>query len=139
MALSIATWSPDGKLDGVTLKSSGAVTTDTTETAVELGKGKYRIVIAITAIDVNAADDLYSIFIDANTRNATSTWYRITPKMCFGHETATGDDDNDAADEYEIIVDNPYDYQLRVTTDVVGTVSTGITYSMVAYRLLSQH
>jgi len=139
MALSIATWSPDGKLDGVALKSAGAITSDTTEDAVELGKGKYRLVLAITAIDVNATDDLYTVFVDANTRNATSTWKRVTPKMCFGHSTATGDDASDSTDTYEIIVDNPYDYQLRVTTDVVGTVSTGINYTLTAYRLLSQH
>jgi len=139
MALSIATWSPDGKQSGVTLKAAAAVITDTVETAVEVGKGKYRLVLAITAIDADTADDLYSIFIDANSRAATTTWKRITPKMCFGHATATGDDYTDAAATYEIIVDNPYDYQLRVTTDVVGTVTTGINYSLIAYRLISQH
>lgn len=139
MAPTVATWSPDGKLGGVTLKSSGAVTTDTTETAVEVGKGKYRIVIAITAIDVDTSDDMYNIVLEANTRNATSTWYRLTPKQCFGHSTATGDDSSDGADEYEIIVDNIYDYQVRVKTFVVGTVTTGITFSVTAYRVISQH
>jgi len=139
MAPTVASWSPDGKLGGVALKASGAVTSDTTETAVEVGKGKYRILIAITAIDVDTADDMYNIVLEANTRGATSTWYRLTPKLCFGHATATGDASSDGADEYEIIVDNIYDYQMRVSTIVVGTVTTGITFSVTAYSLISQH
>ena len=139
MALTIATWSPDGKLGAVALKAASAVTSDTTETAVEVGKGKFRLVIAITAIDVDTADDLYMVLFEANSRNATTTWSRITPKMAFGHSTATGDSSSDGTDTYEMIVDNPYDYQVRVKTIVVGTVSTGINYTADAYYVISQH
>jgi len=72
MALTIATWSPDGKLGAVSLKAASAVTSDTTETAVEVGKGKFRLVIAITAIDVDTADDLYMVLLEANS------WYPKT-------------------------------------------------------------
>lgn len=138
--MALANWPSDYRgLEGVALKSAGAITSTTNETAVTLGKGRYRLYVNITAIDDDAADDLYHILIQANTESATSTWYELTPKMCFGNSTATGDSTSDSTDTFDIIVDNPYDHQMRVRTIVKGTVTTGINYTVDAYQVLNQH
>lgn len=140
MAYTVATWSPDGKLGGVTLKSAGLVAADTSETAVEIGKGIYRIVLTTTAVEIASDDELYVVELEANTRNATSTYYTIGTLAVLGALEVTGRDTDTAdADSYEIIVDNPYDYQVRVRTYVNGTVATGCNFSVVAYPLLTKN
>jgi hypothetical protein len=117
--MAYATWSPDGKIGGTTLKSSAALTNATTknvETAVELDKGQYRIVTDITAITLAGANDFYLMIIEANTRAATSTWYEIGTLFAGGAKELTGRSANDAVDQLEIIIDNPYNYQVRVVT-----------------------
>lgn len=139
MAYTVATWNPDGKLGGVTLKSAGLIAADNTATAVEIGKGKYRIKTTWTACEIDNNDELYHVAIEANTRNATSTWYDIGTVALLGDSVATGrDTDTAATGSMEIIVDNPYDYQLRVRTYVNGTVATGCNFSVVAYPLMSK-
>ena len=133
--MAVATWSPDGKLGGVEIVASAAVTKDTNSTGVIVGKGKIRIVVDVTAIEVASDNELYNIDIEANTEAASSTWYRIG-NLCLGAAVATGRAADDAIDEYEFIVDNPYDYQIRATTYVVGSVATGITFSITAYPCL---
>jgi len=137
--MAIATWSPDGKKGAVDLKTAGLITEETNETAVYVGKGKFRIVTAITAIEVASNNELYISVIEANTRGATSTYYEIGTLFARGAKEVTDRAADDAADEEEIIIDNPYDYQVRVTTYVVGSISTGINYTVKAYRLLDLH
>lgn len=136
--MAFVTWSPDKGLEGISLKDAGLVTTTANGTGVNVGKGKYRLVVNITAIDADATDDLYSISVQANTEAATSTWKYVTPKMMFGNATATGDDSTDSTGEFDIIIDNPEDNQLRIRTIVVGTVTTGINYTAKLYRVISQ-
>lgn len=139
MAYTVAAWSPDGKLGGVTLKAAGLVAADKSETAVTIGKGKYRIVLATTAVEIADNDELYVVELEANTLNATSTYYTIATLAVLGALEVTGrDTDSSAAETYEIIVDNPYDYQVRVRTYVNGTVATGVNFSVVAYPLMSK-
>jgi hypothetical protein len=135
--MAIATWSPDKKIAPLTLKSSAAITNATTknvETAVEVGKGKMRCVTAVTAINVTGDNDQYLMVLEANTRADTSTFYEIGVLFFGGAKEMTGRSADDAADEYEIIVDNPYDYQVRVVTYVVAS-SGSITSSVKAYAL----
>ena len=136
--MSFVTWSPDKGLEGISLKDAGLVTTTTNGTGVKVGKGKYRLVVNITAIDADASDDLYFIAVQANTADASTTWKEVTPKMGFGNSTTTGDSATDTADEFDIIIDNPEDYQLRIRTIVVGTVTTGINYTAKLHRVISQ-
>lgn len=139
MAYNVATWSPDGKLGAVALKSAGLVAADGTETAVELGKGMYRIVVTTTACEVDSNNELYVSVIEANTRNATSTWYELGVVLLAGALEATGrDTDSSASETYETIIDNPYDYQLRVRHYVNGTVATGCNIAVNAYALLGK-
>lgn len=137
--MAVGTWSPDGKLGAVALKAAGLVTAEANETAVEVGKGKMRIVTNITAIEIASNNELYISVIEANTRAATSTWYEIATLFARGAKEVTDRAADDAADEEEIIIDNPYDYQVRVTTYVVGSIDTGINYTVDAYTLLSHH
>lgn len=137
--MAIATWSPDGKLGAVALKAAGLIAASATETAVEVGKGKFRAVSTITAIETASGDEQYIALIEANTRGATSTWYEIATLFARGASAATGRSAADVADAEEVIVDNPYDYQVRVRTYVVGSVSTGINYTVDAYTLLSKY
>jgi hypothetical protein len=137
--MSIATWSPDGKLGAVALKAAGLVAASATETAVEVGKGKFRIVSNITAIETASNNEMYNVVLEANSRSATTTWNEIGTLFARGASETTGRSADDSTDEEEIIVDNPYDYQVRVHTYVVGSISTGINYTVDAYYLLSQH
>ena len=137
--MAIGTWSPDGKLGAVALKAAGLIITETNETAVYVGKGKMRIVTNITAIEVASNNELYISVIEANTRGATSTWKEVLTLFARGAKEVTDRAADDAADEEEIIVDNPYDFNVRVTTYVIGSISTGINYTVDAYRLLDLH
>jgi hypothetical protein len=132
-----ATWSPDGKIGGTTLKASAALTNATTknvETAVELGKGKYRIVTDITAMTLAGANDFYLMVLEANTRDATSTYYEIGTLFAGGAKELTGRSANDSVGKLEIIVDNPYDNQVRVVTYIVASAGS-VTASVKAYPL----
>ena len=136
--MAIATWSPDGKLGPVVLKAAGLVAATTNETAVYVGKGKMRIVTAITAIEVASNNELYISVIEASDRSATTTWREIGTLFARGAKEVTGRTADDSTDEEEIIIDNPYDYNVRVTTYVVGSIATGINYSVNAYYILDK-
>jgi len=135
--MAIATWSPDGKIAPFEIKASANVkgSTKTSGTAYEVGKGKFRAVTAITVLDVDDSDEHYTMVVEANTRADTSTWYEIGVLFSGGAHETTGRTADDAADEYEIIIDNPYDYQVRVVTYLIGSTDTGITSSVKLYAL----
>lgn len=134
---SVATWSPDGKLGAVSLKAAGLITADGTETAVIVGKGKYRIVLTTTAVEIASNDEFYLVELEANTSGATSTWYSIGVLACLGAlEVTHRDTDTAAAESYEVIVDNPYDYQVRVRYYVNGAIATGANFTVDAYPLI---
>lgn len=136
--MAIATWSPDGKLGAVALKAAGLVKTTTNETAVFVGKGKMRIVTNITAIEVASNNELYIAVLEVNDRNATTTWREVATLFARGALEVTGRSADDAADEEEVIIDNPYDYNIRVTTYVVGSIATGINFTVDAYYILDK-
>lgn len=139
MAYNVASWSPDGKLGALSLKAAGLITADGTATAVEIGKGKYRIVLTTTAVEIASNNELYVVELEANTRNTTTTWYTIGTLAVLGAKEVTGRDTDTAdAGVYEIIVDNPYDYQVRVRYYVNGTIATGCNFSVDAHSLLSK-
>lgn len=136
--MAIATWPNAARLStGTTLKSSANVTgsTDNPETAVEVGGGRFEIVTTVSAIDVASNDEHYTVVLEANTRDATSTWYEIGVLFAGGAKETTGKAADDAADEYVIDVFNPYDYQVRVRTYLIGSTASGITFGAVAYPL----
>jgi len=136
--MAIATWSPDGKLGPVTLKAAGLVAETTNEDSVFVGKGKTRVVTNITAMEIASNNELYISVIEANDRSATTTWREIATLFARGAKEVTGRTSDDSTDEEEIIFDNPYDYHVRVTTYVVGSIATGINYTAKAYHLLDK-
>lgn len=136
MSLNRATWPNDCKLGGVTLMASATVTADGTATAVEIGKGKFRVVSTWTACDTTDNDEIYVLTLEANKRSATSTWYEIGTICLEGDSVATGrDTDSAATGAVEVIIDNPYDYQVRVRKYVNGASPAGLTVAVIAYPL----
>lgn len=135
----VATWSPDCKLGAVALKAAGLEAASTNSTAVEVGKGKFRAVLTWTACEVDTGDEFYNIVIEANTRAVTGTWKKIASLGCYGCAALTSDTVTPAAGAYEMIVDNPYDYQVRVTSYIRGTFGTGMNYSVDAYPLADKN
>jgi hypothetical protein len=132
-------WPSDVILGGTTLKAAALVATDTASTAVYLGKGKFRVVTTWTACEIDNNDELYHVTLEANTRAVTGTWYEIACLAVLGDSVATGRGTDEASTgSKQIIVDNPYDYQVRVNTLVNGTVSTGCNFSVIAYPLGSK-
>ncbi len=132
----VASWPADEKLGGTTLRASAVCITTENGTSYELGKGKFRIVLTWTACDVDTTDEFYHPYIEANTRYATSTYYKIGSMGVYGAAAVTSDTVTPSAGSFEMIVDNPYDYQIRACCKVRGTPgTTGLTYSVVAYPL----
>jgi hypothetical protein len=129
--MAYATWSSDAKLGGVALKAAGLIAADTNSTAVNVGKGKYRIVTNMTAIEVASNDEHYTIVLEGSSDG--TNFYEIGTLASVGASEITGRAADDTADEVEVIVDNPYDYQVRVTTYVTGTIATGINFTVTAY------
>lgn len=138
MAYAMGTWSPEGKLGAVTLEASAAhATNDAVGTAVFIGKGKKRIVTDATVVKVSGNNEMYLITLEANTIAATTTYKTIATLFAGGDTSVTGRDTDDVLDSQEIIIDNPYDYQVRVRSNMVGS-SPSITYSVNAYPLGSK-
>lgn len=134
----VATWPNDVKLGGVTLKAAGLVTASADGTSYYLGKGKFRIVLTWTACEVGNNDEYWNIYLEGNTRNATSTYYKIAPLGFYGAAAVTGDTVTPASGAMEVIVDNPLDYQVRYACKAGGTIGTGMNFSVIAYPLGSK-
>jgi len=133
--MTIATWPNECKLGAVALKASGNTTgsTKTVGTAIEVGNGRFLCETKITVLDVASNDERYTIDIEANSRDATTTWRRVATVFAGGAKEVTGRDDDDAASEHQVIVDNPYDYQVRYVIYLVGSTATGITSAINLY------
>lgn len=125
---------PIGHGGGVALNAAGLIEVDTTATAVEVGKGMYKFVAVVTAIEVASNDEIFSIDIEANTRAATSTWKTIA-SISLGVSEITGRTADDAAGTYVFYGENPNDYQIRCHTKLSGSVATGINYTLSVYPL----
>jgi hypothetical protein len=137
----VGTWSPDCKLGGTTIRAS-AVTASGTETGTsyEVGKGKFRAVLNWTVCETGTGDEFYNVVIEANSRAATSTYYKIGTLGCYGCAALTSDTVTPNTGEFETIIDNPYDYQIRVKVYCRGSIgSGGLTHSVVIYPLADKN
>lgn len=131
----VVTFPDDTKQGGITLKSAALVAASADGTSYEIGKGKYRVVVTWTACEVASADEFYNIYLEANTRNATSTYYKIASLGFYGAAAATGDTVTPSSGTMEFLVENPLDYQIRYACKVGGTVATGMNFSVTLYPL----
>jgi hypothetical protein len=121
-------------LGGVTLKAAALVAASEQTTGVIVGKGIYKVVVETTAVEIATGDECYIIDIEANTADTTATWIRLATVACLGAATPTGRATGAiAANTLIAFVENPYDYQLRVNLSVIGTIATGINYSVKLY------
>jgi hypothetical protein len=126
-----ATFSTDMNLGGIALKASGAVTASTQETAVFLGKGKFRIVTVVSAVDVAGTDEGYVVNLEADSSAAAATYFEIATLLA-GGATTVWKKPSIVTGTYVTIVENPYDYNVRVTTTILAG-SSSITFSVTAY------
>lgn len=126
-----ATFPTEMNLGGTALKASGAVTSSTQETAVFVGKGKFRIVTTVSAVDVAGTDEGYVVNLEANTAAVTGTWFKLATLVA-GGATAVWKQPSIVIGTYVTIVQNPYDYQVRVTTTSLAA-SSSITFAVDAY------
>lgn len=126
------------ELGGTALKAAGLVAASTQETAVFLGKGKFRIVTAITAIEIASNDEHYTIDLEADKSSAAGTYFTLATLFAGGATEVMGKPDA-VVGRYVTIVENPYDYNVRVTTSVIGSIAGGggINFTVTAYPIES--
>jgi hypothetical protein len=123
-------------IGGTALHAAGLFTASAQDTGVELGKGKFKIVTTITAIEVDTTGEAYIIDIEASTRAAPTVWFTLGTAFA-GGKADTTKKVVAAAGTYVTIVENPYDYLVRVTLSVLGSPSTGINFTVDAYPVES--
>lgn len=131
------------------LKTSGAVTTDTSHTSVSLGTyaGVIKAVIDITAIDVANGDENYKIIAQGSPDGGT-TWYNLGSVEFGDSSTLAADDPDTAQGQEELFFSNkrrvpstadgvPDQLEdIRLHTDVTG-ITPSITFS--AHATLVTH
>jgi hypothetical protein len=123
-------------LGGVALKAAGLVAADDQSTAVIVGKGKFKLVVVISAIEIASNDEYYIIDLEANTAAATSTWFTLATLFAGGATEKVNKPDG-VVGTYVTLVENPYDYQVRVATNVMGTIAAGINFTVDIYPVES--
>lgn len=132
--MAIATHGIDLK-NPLSLKAAGLIAASTASTGVVMGRGWFIVKVVTTAVEIASNNELYNITFDANTVAASSTWVRLHGSVVLGATEVTGQDDSADAAEYVIAVWNPYDYQVRVNTLVVGTIATGANFTVDAFPM----
>lgn len=129
-------WTPVEPMGGLTLKAAGLIAADNNASGVLLGHADFAAYLAWTAAEIASNDELYVVVLEANTRADTSTWTQIGVLGVFGAtEVIGGITDTANSGAVKQAFHNPYDYQLRVSTYVNGTIATGFNFSVKAFPL----
>jgi hypothetical protein len=131
-----ATFPTEMNLGGTALKAAGLVAADAQTTAVFVGKGKFRVVTTISAIEIASNDEVYIIDLEANTGAVTGTWFTLATLFAGGATEKINKPDS-VVGTYVTVVENPYDYQVRVATSVLGSIATGINFTVDIYPIES--
>lgn len=119
--------------NGEALKAAALVATDTAETAVFVGRGKFWIELTWTALEIATGDEVYFVQFQHNTVAAASTWLDGAT-LAFGNAALMGGAAASASSGKLVVgLWNPYDHQVRVNTWVTGTIATGFNFSVSAY------
>lgn len=119
-------------VDGTVLQASTTITSSTNTTGVEVGKGKFVVVITTTAIHQESGFDNVSFWVEANTKAATTTYTQLA---CLPIGDATGVGvaiGSTGVGSFPVYINNPYDYQIRLNVDVLGSTDS-VTYSAKIY------
>ena len=119
----------------VELYAQAATKASTQGSAVMAGRGWYQILVEVTAIEVDTDDEEYVVDIEANTADTTGTWYRIGTAYFDGAQERSMRSADGAVGTQLCAVYNPFDYQIRATVGVAGTVGTGINVGVWAIAM----
>lgn len=100
--------------NNLSLQASGAVTTSTASTGINVGAGRFdgRAIVDISAITVSGADQLYGVEVQVSPDSGFATTVIVAGALRLGHPTATGLAGASAAGRYEV----------HFTNEVSGTV-----------------
>jgi len=135
-AATIATqWSTEDQLGGIALHAAGLVAASAQDTAVFLGKGDYLIKTVVSAIEIADNDELFVVDIEGDLDSAAATYYRLGTIFADGAKEITGRAVDGAVGTYYTVIRNPLDNNVRETTNISGTVGTGINFTVTAYPL----
>lgn len=120
--------------NGLSLKAAGLIAADTNGSGVTVGRGLFLIRVKTTAVEIASNDEIYNLAIEANTAAATSTWKSLGPNVVLSClEANGGQGDSDDALDIVFAVFNPYDYQIRYSLYVAGSIATGANFTVDAY------
>jgi len=107
------------------LAASNRITSDTTTTAVFVGKGLFAIEILVTETHFETGYDAIFFYVEANTVAASSTYVQLDC-LPIGDSAGVGFANN--VGNYVLIVNNIQDNQIRLNIKFKGS-SDGVTYS----------
>lgn len=118
----------------VELYAQALTAASTQGTAVIVGRGWYQILVEVTAIEVDATEE-YCVDIEANTQDTPGTWYRLGTAYFDGAQEVSMRTTDGAVGTQICAIFNPYDYQIRATIGVAGTIASGINVGVWALPL----
>ncbi len=116
-------------LGAIAAKAAGLVAASAGHTAVTLEAGNFCAQIDWTACEIATGDENYVIVVEANTIAAPTVWNYLGVVAVLGAATPCGMDTAPATGSMKAAFNNPYNYQVRMHTFVVGTVATGINFT----------
>ena len=122
--------------DAGAIAASAAAQVDGSDVIVNVGSGRFegKLIIDVTALEVDTGNELYSIEVQGSTSATFASGNVVLGERQLGDSSVTGSSADDAVGRYVLDFSNvdvdgnrlPY---LRVYTRVAGTVATGINYS----------
>lgn len=117
------------------LKATGALTTSTDGTILDLGDGFIEgdIVFDVTAVETGSGNEIFTISLEGSNVAAMSSGSVCLAKKVFGNLVVPMDAALSAAGRYVVPFRNEeggtlYRY-VRLSTLIAGTISTGISFS----------
>lgn len=129
-------YTPDTMPGAIPLKAAALIAADTDHLEVTVGHGPFCVRAAWTAAEIVSNDELYVCKVFANTLAAPTTWTEIGTLFVLGATEVTGGaGDAAATGAIKAGFMNPYDYEVRLSTFVNGTIATGLNFSADLYPI----
>ncbi len=127
--------------DAGLVAASAAAQVASVDKIVNVGNGRFkgRMVIDVTACEVDTGNELYSIEVQGSTSSSFASGNVVLCERQLGDSSVTGSSADDGTGRYELDFMNTdvdgarYPY-LRVYTRVAGTIATGINYTAFAVK-----
>lgn len=131
-------WTYDNALllkDAGLVAASAAATVAGSAKFLDLGVGRVdsRVILDVTAIEVDTGDEKYLIKLEASNDNTFATGKVVLAERALGIAALIGASANSAAGRYEMPFTNDLDgtvYEfVRIFTTIVGTIATGVNFT----------